>query len=65
MKRSAVVHFRHGSGTANLLFLDGHVESRTPTANSLPPWWPAAAQQLREKGGLYDVGTTDEWFDRE
>ncbi len=62
--RYPTVQFRH-SGAANVLFLDGHLESRTPTANPLPPWWPAAAQQLREKSGLYDVGTTDEWFDRE
>jgi prepilin-type processing-associated H-X9-DG protein/prepilin-type N-terminal cleavage/methylation domain-containing protein len=60
------IHFRHGGRTANVLFLDGHVETWTdPANNPLPPWWPAAAAQLRDKEALFDIGTTDEWFDRD
>jgi prepilin-type processing-associated H-X9-DG protein len=60
------IHFRHGGRTANVLFLDGHVESWTdPTRQPLPGWWPAAALLLRDKELLFDIGSTDEWFDRE
>jgi len=58
------VHFRH-LGTANVLFLDGHVENRTPTDNPLPAYWPPAAAALRQKAGLFDLGTTDELYDRQ
>ncbi|MCI0462992.1 MAG: DUF1559 domain-containing protein [Gemmataceae bacterium] len=57
------VHFRH-SGTANVLFLDGHVENRTPVVNALPAYWPAAAIELRQKTSLHDLGATDELYDR-
>ncbi|MER3416997.1 MAG: prepilin-type cleavage/methylation domain-containing protein [Gemmataceae bacterium] len=59
------VHFRHGGRTTNVLFLDGHVETMTPTDNGVPIWWPTAADNLRKKAGLFDIGTGDEWFDRE
>ncbi len=62
--RYPTVHFRH-TGTANVLFLDGHVESRRPVENSLPGSWPLAAVELRKKAGLYDLGTTDELYDRQ
>jgi prepilin-type processing-associated H-X9-DG protein len=58
------VHFRH-AGTANVLFLDGHMETRTPTANPLPAYWPPAAADLRTKSGLFDLGETDALFDRQ
>lgn len=58
------VHFRHG-GMANVLFLDCHAEARKPVINPLPGWWPAAASQLRDQAKLYDLGTTDELYDRE
>src|SRR5205807_2167542 len=57
------VHFRH-LGTANVLFLDGHAEARSPTVNPLPGYWPPAAQALRQKANLNDIGSTDEEFDR-
>jgi prepilin-type N-terminal cleavage/methylation domain-containing protein/prepilin-type processing-associated H-X9-DG protein len=57
------VHFRHW-GTANVLFLDGHVENQAPVANALPAYWPAAAAELRQRTGLHDLGTTDEIYDR-
>jgi prepilin-type processing-associated H-X9-DG protein/prepilin-type N-terminal cleavage/methylation domain-containing protein len=58
------VHFRH-SGTANVLFLDGHAEAMTPVVNPLPAYWPPAARDLRAKAGLYDLGPTDALYDRE
>jgi prepilin-type processing-associated H-X9-DG protein/prepilin-type N-terminal cleavage/methylation domain-containing protein len=58
------VHFRHG-GTANVLFLDGHVEALTPVDNPLSPYWPAAAADLRQRAGLFDLGNTDELYDRQ
>lgn len=58
------VHFRHGNA-ANVLFLDGHVESRTPVDNPLPGYWPTAAAELRKKASLYDLGSTDELYDRQ
>jgi prepilin-type processing-associated H-X9-DG protein/prepilin-type N-terminal cleavage/methylation domain-containing protein len=62
--RYPTVHFRH-SGTANVLFLDGHAETRTPVDNGVPGYWPAAADTLRRKAGLYDLGATDELYDRQ
>jgi prepilin-type processing-associated H-X9-DG protein len=58
------VHFRHGK-TANVLFLDGHVEPLTPVDNPLPAYWPAAAADLRRRAGLFDLGATDELYDRQ
>jgi prepilin-type processing-associated H-X9-DG protein/prepilin-type N-terminal cleavage/methylation domain-containing protein len=59
------VHFRH-LGTANVAFLDGHVENMTPVDNGVPllspgnPYgWPAAADQLRKKVGLFDLSAND------
>jgi prepilin-type processing-associated H-X9-DG protein len=42
------VHFRH-LGTANVLFLDGHVESMTPVNNAPSPWMTSAGEALRHK----------------
>lgn len=58
------VHFRH-LGTANVLFLDCHVEARTPVDNPLPGYWPQPAADLRKKAGLYDLDTTDALYDRQ
>jgi prepilin-type N-terminal cleavage/methylation domain-containing protein/prepilin-type processing-associated H-X9-DG protein len=59
------VHFRH-IGIANVLFLDGHVEGlSTGTRNPPPPWEPPAAQPFREQKSLFDLGRTDELWDRE
>jgi prepilin-type processing-associated H-X9-DG protein len=56
-------HFRH-AGAANVLFLDGHAEGRAPVDNPLPAYWPPAAAELRRRAGLYDLGATDELYDR-
>jgi prepilin-type processing-associated H-X9-DG protein len=58
------VHFRHG-GTANVLFLDGHAEARRPVDNGVPGYWPPAADALRKKAGLYDLGADDGLYDRQ
>jgi prepilin-type processing-associated H-X9-DG protein len=59
------VHFRH-AGTANVLYLDGHVAGFHPgTRNPPPPWEPASATMLRDKRDIYDIGSTDELWDRE
>lgn len=52
------VHFRH-MGTANVAFLDGHVENRTPVNNPPPPWMPPSAEALRLKVGLFDLSAND------
>jgi prepilin-type processing-associated H-X9-DG protein len=59
------VHFRH-LYTANVVFLDGHVENMTPTYNALPlaspanPYgWSAAAVALQQSVGLADLSPND------
>jgi prepilin-type N-terminal cleavage/methylation domain-containing protein/prepilin-type processing-associated H-X9-DG protein len=59
------VHFRHVQ-TANVCFLDGHVEAFTPgTRNPAPSWEPTSATILRDKERIFDIGTTDTLWDRE
>jgi prepilin-type N-terminal cleavage/methylation domain-containing protein/prepilin-type processing-associated H-X9-DG protein len=61
----AGVHYRH-AGIANVLFLDGHVETNSPgTRNAPPSWEPASATVLRDRERLMDLGSTDELWDRE
>jgi prepilin-type processing-associated H-X9-DG protein/prepilin-type N-terminal cleavage/methylation domain-containing protein len=59
------VHFRHNR-TANVVFLDGHVENMTPVINPLPkasasnPYgWPASALALQQQVSLYDLSVND------
>jgi prepilin-type processing-associated H-X9-DG protein/prepilin-type N-terminal cleavage/methylation domain-containing protein len=60
------VHFRHAGRIANVLFLDGHVESSTAAIRLTPPSWePASANALREKEHLFDLGSTDVLWDRD
>jgi prepilin-type N-terminal cleavage/methylation domain-containing protein/prepilin-type processing-associated H-X9-DG protein len=59
-------HFRLTGRLCNVLYLDGHVETHTqPTRNP-----PAAGEDpilapLRDKENLFDIGTTDELWDRD
>jgi prepilin-type processing-associated H-X9-DG protein/prepilin-type N-terminal cleavage/methylation domain-containing protein len=64
------VHFRHIGGTANVLFLDGHVEAMSPVDNLLPvnppsPWgWPQAAIDLKIQCRISDLSSaqTNEFY---
>jgi prepilin-type processing-associated H-X9-DG protein len=54
------VHFRH-RGAANVVYLDGHAESRTdPTRNPAPSWEPPSATARRDLEGIFDLGTNDD-----
>ncbi len=63
------VQFRH-DGTANVLFVDGHVESLAPVDNPLPTnppdanGWPADALTLRKQAQISDLSSaaTDEMY---
>ncbi|HMF14795.1 MAG TPA: DUF1559 domain-containing protein [Gemmataceae bacterium] len=53
------VHFRHDH-TANVAFMDGHVENYYPGTRNLPPFWePTSATALRDKEQIFDIGTDD------
>ncbi len=59
-------HFRLHGRICNVLWCDGHVEAWTQTTrNPLPSGWPAAALPLMEKENIFDIGTTDELWDRQ
>ena len=59
-------HFRFLGPVANVVFADGHVEAwtektRNPPAATDPP----ALTALRDKENVFDLGTTDELWDRD
>jgi len=58
------MHFRH-NGTANVAYLDGHVETHIPDVLELPGWYPApqVARIKQERLGFY--GRDDRFYDRE
>jgi prepilin-type processing-associated H-X9-DG protein/prepilin-type N-terminal cleavage/methylation domain-containing protein len=57
------VHFRHGGGTANVLFVDGHVQTMTPVDNPLSPnppdpfGWPSDALMLKDRYRIADLSS--------
>jgi prepilin-type processing-associated H-X9-DG protein len=59
-------HFRH-MRTANVVFLDGHVDNLTPVDNGVPAFdqaynpygWPAAADEFRKYARVFDLSTRD------
>jgi prepilin-type N-terminal cleavage/methylation domain-containing protein/prepilin-type processing-associated H-X9-DG protein len=60
------VHFRH-SFTANVAFLDGHVETMGPSyvpQAGFPSWFSAADIQSNRDNNLGFVGETDDLYDR-
>ncbi|HYV37049.1 MAG TPA: prepilin-type N-terminal cleavage/methylation domain-containing protein [Gemmataceae bacterium] len=59
-----VVNFRHSGGTANVVFLDGHVESVLATINPPSAFESAGATSLRIQFNIYDVGAHDTLWDR-
>jgi len=64
-RREPMVHHRFHGGIANVVFLDGHVEARTDRTRNAPlPTDPQDVIQARDQGSLFDLGTTDELWDR-
>lgn len=64
--RSPSVHFRLAGEVANVLFLDGHVETWTDrTRNPPAPTDSPAVIELRDRENVYDIGSTDELWDRQ
>ncbi|OWK38225.1 type II secretion system protein [Fimbriiglobus ruber] len=60
------VHFRLDGKISNVLFLDGHVVAWTdPTRNPPLASDPPALVQLRNAENIYDIGSTDELWDRQ
>ena len=58
------VHFRH-NGTANVAFLDGHVETRDQSWIELPFWFSPEDVQANKDHHLGFVGEDDTFYDRE
>lgn len=58
-------HFRHIGDTANVLFLDGHVEGRKAVVNPPPSWEATASVELRVKHQIYDLYVDDSIYDRD
>jgi prepilin-type N-terminal cleavage/methylation domain-containing protein/prepilin-type processing-associated H-X9-DG protein len=64
-RREPMVHHRFHGGIANVVFLDGHVEARTDRTRNPPlPTDPPGVIRVRDQGNLFDLGTTDELWDR-
>ena len=63
--RDPMVHHRFTGGIANVVFLDGHLEGRTDRTRN-PPLATDTPEvvQLRDKENVFDLGTTDELWDR-
>ena len=57
-------HFRHNF-TANVAYLDGHVETHSPSWIALPSWVPAPQSAEMRKRNLGFVGMDDTLYDRE
>jgi len=51
-------HFRHGGGTANVAYLDGHVEPRTEEFVASPSSYDQAANNLRQQMKIGYVSAT-------
>jgi prepilin-type N-terminal cleavage/methylation domain-containing protein/prepilin-type processing-associated H-X9-DG protein len=63
--RDPTVHHRFTGGIANVVFLDGHVEGRTDrTRNPPAPTDTPEMIQVRDKENVFDLGSTDELWDR-
>ncbi len=64
--RTPSVHFRLAGKIANVLYLDGHVVAHAdPTRNPAVADSPAGAAAVRAKENVFDLGTTDELWDRD
>jgi prepilin-type N-terminal cleavage/methylation domain-containing protein/prepilin-type processing-associated H-X9-DG protein len=58
------VHFRHHHA-ANVAFVDGHVETKSPSFIALPFWFTPADIKANEEHNLGFVGEDDSLYDRE
>lgn len=59
-------HHRLAGQIANILYLDGHVESQTPgVRNAAPASWPSSVVPFMQQENIFDLGSTDELWDRE
>jgi len=58
------IHFRH-LGTANVAFLDGHVETKGPSFVQLPVWFSPQDVQANLDNHLGFFGEDDSLYDRE
>ena len=63
-KTQPTVHFRH-SNSANVAFLDGHVESVKPSFIELPSWFTPAQVEANRRHHLGFYGDDDQWYDRD
>jgi prepilin-type N-terminal cleavage/methylation domain-containing protein/prepilin-type processing-associated H-X9-DG protein len=60
------VHFRLSGRIANVLYVDGHIESRTSgTRNPPAATDPPEIVQLRDEEDVFDLGTDDSLWDRQ
>jgi prepilin-type N-terminal cleavage/methylation domain-containing protein/prepilin-type processing-associated H-X9-DG protein len=58
------VHFRH-NGAANVAYVDGHVETQSPSFIQLPVWFSPADTKANQEHHLAFVGENDGFYDRE
>ncbi len=58
------VHFRHNN-TANVAYVDGHVETQSPSFITLPTWFAPADITANKFHNLAFVGEDDRFYDRE
>lgn len=58
------VHFRHGSGHANVLWLDGHVSAEHYSQANSPGWFNAQQGLLMNDSKLGNIGIDDTLWDR-
>ncbi|MFO0846966.1 MAG: type II secretion system protein [Gemmataceae bacterium] len=64
--KSPSVHFRSLGKRVNVLFLDGHVENLgDPTRNPPGGWYTPQAAALLDAENLFDLGSTDDLWDRQ
>jgi len=63
---SPTTHHRFLGPAANVLFVDGHVEAwTTRTRNPLPATFPSTVVTFYNEERVFDIGTTDELWDRD
>jgi prepilin-type N-terminal cleavage/methylation domain-containing protein/prepilin-type processing-associated H-X9-DG protein len=65
-RQDPMLHHRYVGGIANVVFLDGHVEGRTDRTRNPPAATDTPEMiRLRDQENVFDLGTTDELWDRQ